>query len=317
MANDGPTSGERFLRGLIPENPVYRQLLGMCPTLAVTGGMKTAMTMAGAVAFVLLCANVLISLIRPLLKPHLRILVFTLTIATFVTIADKLLAAFMPDMSDALGAYIPLIIVNCVIICRCEVCASKQSPLIAASDAVGQSLGFAMALASVASIREILGSGTFFGMQMMPQWWPEWGVMVMPPGAFLTLGLLLGLANWIDSKSPAEVIGGLRITAVIIALSVSVYGLAAQFINVYIVKGLLQTVDPQHMSEYAGVGFRSLLTSHLTIAIPAICVALVTLLFKSKFKAPYVWFGKNGRIVVMVVAITSIAVGALCGWPLS
>ncbi|MDP6044582.1 MAG: Rnf-Nqr domain containing protein [Phycisphaerae bacterium] len=197
MSNDGPTSGERFLRGLIPENPVYRQLLGMCPTLAVTGGMETAMTMAGAVAFVLICANILTSLIRNLLQPHLRILVFTLTIATFVTIADRLLAYAMPDMSVALGPYIPLIIVNCVIICRCEVCASKQSVVIAASDAVGQSIGFALALASVASVREILGAGEFFGMRVMPTAWPEWGIMVMPPGAFLTLGLLLGLANWI------------------------------------------------------------------------------------------------------------------------
>ena len=199
MASDGPTAGERFLRGLIPENPVYRQLLGMCPTLAVTGGMKTAMTMAGAVAFVLICANILTSLIRSMLKPHLRILVFTLTIATFVTIADRLLAAYMYQMSKELGPYIPLIIVNCVIICRCEVCASKQTVLTAASDAVGQSIGFALALASVASLREILGSGTFFGMQVMPDAWPEWGIMVMPPGAFLTLGLLLGLANWIGA----------------------------------------------------------------------------------------------------------------------
>jgi len=116
-----------------------------------------------------------------------------------VTIADRVLAFAMYSMSKELGPYIPLIIVNCVIICRCEVCASKQSVLTAASDAVGQSLGFAMALASVASLREILGSGTFFGMQVMPDAWPQWGIMVMPPGAFLTLGLLLGLANWIGA----------------------------------------------------------------------------------------------------------------------
>jgi Na+-translocating ferredoxin:NAD+ oxidoreductase subunit E len=201
MASDGPTAGERFLRGLIPENPVYRQLLGMCPTLAVTGGMETAMTMAGAVAFVLLCANVLTSLIRNLLKPHLRILVFTLTIAAFVTIADRVLAYAMPAMSKQLGPYIPLIIVNCVIICRCEVCASKQTVFVAASDAIGQSIGFGLALASVASIREILGTGKFFGLEVlwMSKWWPEWGIMVMAPGAFLTLGLLLGLANWIGA----------------------------------------------------------------------------------------------------------------------
>jgi electron transport complex protein RnfE len=104
---DGPTPTERFINGIIPENPVLRQLLGMCPTLAVTAAMKPAMTMVGATAFVLICANIIVSLIRPLLKPHLRILVFTLTIATFVTIADKFLAAFLPGMSDALGPYVP------------------------------------------------------------------------------------------------------------------------------------------------------------------------------------------------------------------
>ncbi len=199
MANDGPTPYERFVQGVIPENPVYRQLLGMCPILAVTASMKGAMTMAGAVAFVMICANVITSLIRNILKPHLRILVFTLTIATFVTIADKFLAAYMYDMSKLLGPYIPLIIVNCVIICRCEVCASKQNVLTAASDAVGQSIGFALALASVATVREILGTGLWFEVRVLPESWPNWGVMTLAPGAFFTLGLLLGAANWIGS----------------------------------------------------------------------------------------------------------------------
>ena len=201
MANDGPTPLERFINGILPENPVYRQLLGMCPTLAVTNSMKAAMTMAAAVAFVLFCANVITSLIRNLLKPHLRILVFTLTIATFVTIADRILAAFMYDMSKQLGPYIPLIIVNCIIICRCEVCASKQSVVTAGSDAIGQSLGFALALASIASVREILGTGMWFGMDLGwagPQYDSyKWVLMILPPGAFITLGLLLGGANWI------------------------------------------------------------------------------------------------------------------------
>jgi electron transport complex protein RnfE len=131
------------------------------------------------------------------LKPHLRILVFTLTIATFVTIADRFIAAYMYDMSKKLGPYIPLIIVNCMIICRCEVCASKQSVGVAASDAIGQSLGFALALASIASVREILGTGTWFGLAVLPSAWPDWVIMVLPPGAFITLGLLLGLANWL------------------------------------------------------------------------------------------------------------------------
>ena len=204
MANDGPTAGERFVNGIIPENPVYRQLLGMCPTLAVTGAMEPAMTMVGATAFVLISANIVVSLIRGLLKPHLRILVFTLTIATFVTIADRFLAAYMYEMSKTLGPYVPLIIVNCLIISRCEICSSKQSLPTAVSDAVGMSLGFGLALASIATVREILGTGAWFGLPVMPEAWVGWGIQVLPPGAFLTLGALLGLAEWIGQRRSAR-----------------------------------------------------------------------------------------------------------------
>jgi len=193
---DSPTAFERFVQGILPENPVYRQLLGLCPTLAVTNGMKPALTMACSVGFVLLCANIVISLIRNLLKPHLRIVIFTLTIATFVTIADRFLAAYFFQMSKTLGPYIPLIIVNCIIICRCEVCASKQGVVTAASDAIGQALGFGLALSSIAAIREILGTGMLFGIRVLPSAWPDWVIMVLPPGAFITLGLLLGFVNW-------------------------------------------------------------------------------------------------------------------------
>lgn len=197
---DQPTASERFIQGILPENPVYRQLLGLCATLAVTNGMKSAITMACSVAFVLVCANVAISMIRDLLKPHLRIVVFTLIIAAFVTIADRVLAAYLYQMSKTLGPYIPLIIVNCIIICRCEVCASKQSPFIAAADALGQSLGFGLALSSIAVIREILGTGSLFGIHILPASWPDWVIMVLPPGAFITLGLLLGFVNWLGMR---------------------------------------------------------------------------------------------------------------------
>jgi len=200
---DQPTTTERFIQGILPENPVYRQLLGLCATLAVTNNMKSALTMGGAVAFVLVCANVITSLMRNLLKPHLRIVIFTLTIATFVTIADRFLAAYMYQMSKTLGPYIPLIIVNCIIICRCEVCASKQPVITAAADAVGQSIGFTLAMASLAAVREILGTGMFFGLRVLPVAWPDWVIMVLPPGAFLTFGILLGTLNWIDSLRAA------------------------------------------------------------------------------------------------------------------
>jgi electron transport complex protein RnfE len=202
MALDGPTPLERFINGILPENPTYRQVLGMCPTLAVTNGMKEAMTMAGAVAFTMICANIVTSLIRGLLKPHLRILVFTLTIAAFVTIADRVLAAFMFEMSGKLGPYIPLIIVNCIIICRCEVCAAKQGVWTATCDAVGQSIGFALGLSSIAVVREIIGNGSIFGITIIPEaYWPRWGIMLLPPGAFITLGLLMGGMNLLSARS--------------------------------------------------------------------------------------------------------------------
>lgn len=196
MTTTQPTAGERFLNGILPENPTYRQMLGMCATLAVTNGVKPALTMALSTGFVLICANVMISLIRRQLKEHLRILVFTLTIATFVTVVDRLLAAYVYDMSKQLGPYIPLIIVNCIIISRCEVCASKQSVGVALADAVGQTLGFVLGLTSLATVREILGNGTWFGLQVMPENWPKWGILMLPPGAFMTFGVMLGLVEW-------------------------------------------------------------------------------------------------------------------------
>lgn len=197
---DQPTAMERFVQGILPENPVYRQILGLCPTLAVTNGLKAAITMSAAVMFVLFSANVMTSLMRNLLKPHLRIVIFTLTIATFVTVADRFLAAYLYQMSKVLGPYIPLIIVNCIIICRCEVCASKQGVIAAGADAIGQSLGFCLALCSIAAVREILGTGMLFGIRALPAVWSDWVIMVLPPGAFLTFGLLLGLVNWYSDR---------------------------------------------------------------------------------------------------------------------
>ncbi|MBN2145587.1 MAG: electron transport complex subunit RsxE [Candidatus Aureabacteria bacterium] len=199
MSKENPTALERFIWGIIPENPIFRQVLGTCPALAVSTDIKAALTMTCATAFVLICANTIISLIRHLLKPHLRIVVFVLTIASFVTIVDYLLAAFYYSMSLQLGPYVPLIIVNCIIICRCEVCASKQSVGVAISDAIGQSLGFGLALVSMASFREILGSGTWCGFRIMPDSWPNWVLMLLPPGAFFVFGFLIGAVNWFTS----------------------------------------------------------------------------------------------------------------------
>lgn len=189
-----------FTAGLWKENPVLRLLLGMCPTLAVTGALKPALTMSLCVIFVLICSNIVVSLMRNLLKPHLRILMFTLTIATFVTIADLAVRAFAYDMSGVLGPYIPLIIVNCIIIGRAEACASKNNLITSITDAIGMGIGFTIALCILASIRELLSAGTLFDVAVMPDKFVPWAAMSMPVGAFVTLGLLLGLINVITKK---------------------------------------------------------------------------------------------------------------------
>jgi electron transport complex protein RnfE len=196
---------QRLLAGLWRENPVFRLLLGMCPTLAVTAAVKPAFTMGCCVIFVLVCSNIIVSLIRDLLKPHLRILMFTLTISTFVTIADLFLKAYVPVMSETLGPYVPLIIVNCIIICRAEACASKNGLLISIIDAVGMGIGFTVTLCVLAGIRELLATGAVFEIQILtlPKdggWFVPWAAMSMPVGAFITLGLMLGLVNKITNK---------------------------------------------------------------------------------------------------------------------
>jgi electron transport complex protein RnfE len=196
---------QTLLAGLWRENPTLRLLLGMCPTLAVTAAVKPALTMGCCVIFVLLCSNIIVSLMRDLLKPHVRILMFTLTIATFVTIADLILKAFQPEMSETLGPYVPLIIVNCIIICRAEACASKNGLVISIIDAVGMGVGFTLTLCVLASIRELLATGAIFEIQVLPLardggWFVQWAAMGMPVGAFITLGLMLGLVNIVAGK---------------------------------------------------------------------------------------------------------------------
>jgi len=204
MANESQaTAGlykQTLLAGLWRENPVFRLLLGMCPALAVTAAVKPALTMGLSVIFVLLCSNIVVSLMRNLLKPHLRILMFTLTIATFVTIADLFLKAFVPRMSETLGPYVPLIIVNCIIICRAEACASKNGLVVSIIDALGMGAGFTLTLCILAGIREILATGAIWEIEVLPAGFVPWAAMSMPAGAFITLGLLLGLVNAAGKK---------------------------------------------------------------------------------------------------------------------
>ncbi|HDS84600.1 MAG TPA: electron transport complex subunit RsxE [Phycisphaerales bacterium] len=190
-----------FTAGLWQNNPVLRLLLGMCPVLAVTAALKPALTMGLSVIFVLTCSNVVVSLMKHLLKPHLRILMFTLTISTFVTIADLYLRAFQPEMSAALGPYIPLIIVNCIIIGRAEACASKSPLMVSLVDALGMGAGFTLTLCALAAVRELLSTGKLFEITVMPSWFMPWAAMGMPVGAFVTLGLMLAGVNLITRKT--------------------------------------------------------------------------------------------------------------------
>jgi len=193
--------GKTFFAGIWDSNPVLRLLLGMCPTLAVTAAVKPALTMGLSVVFVLLFSNIVVSLLRHQLKPHVRILMFTLTIATAVTIADLALKAYLPDMSAALGPYIPLIIVNCIIIGRAEACASKNGLVVSIVDAIGMGAGFTLALCFLASIREVMATGKIFEIAVMPSSFTPWAAMGMPVGAFITLGLMLGAVNIINKKT--------------------------------------------------------------------------------------------------------------------
>ncbi len=194
------TAGQDFLKGLWQENPIFRQMLGMCPTLAVTNAVINGIAMGLATAFVLIFSSFVISLIKKLIPNQVRIATYIVIIASFVTIADRFLAAFFPPISKSLGPFVPLIVVNCIILGRAEAFASKNSPGRSVIDALGMSAGFIMALLILSSIREVLGSGTFLGYTVMGGWFEPWVIMVLPPGAFITLGILMAVSLQLERK---------------------------------------------------------------------------------------------------------------------
>lgn len=193
--------GQEYLKGLWDENPVFRQLLGMCPTLAVTGTVITGMAMALATAFVLIFSSLVVSSIKKLIPSQVRIATYIVVIASFVTIADQFLKAYFYSISEALGPYVPLIVVNCIILGRQEAFSSKNSVGRSLTDALGMSSGFVLALFVLSTIRELLGAGTILGYQVMGPWFKPWIIMILPAGAFITLGILLGIALLIESKT--------------------------------------------------------------------------------------------------------------------
>ena len=184
--------------GLINENPTFVQVLGMCPTLAVTTSLINGIGMGLSVTFVLILSNMLISMLRKIIPSKIRIAAYVVIIATFVTVVDLVLKAYVPSLSQSLGLFIPLIVVNCIILARAEAFASKNTVLKSAADGLGMGLGFTVALSLISAVREILGNGTILGMSVGIK--NPAIVMILPPGGFLTLGIILGIINAIRNR---------------------------------------------------------------------------------------------------------------------
>jgi electron transport complex protein RnfE len=194
-----------FTKGLWEINPTFKQILGMCPTLAVTVSAINGIAMALATTFVLVFSSLLISIVRKWIPNQVRIASYIVIIATFVTVVDLVMKAQFVELSKALGPFIPLIVVNCIILGRAEAFASKNNPLRSVLDALGNGAGFLISLFVLGSIREIIGSRTILGYQVMPNGFEPWLIMILPAGAFLTLGLMMGFANlYIERKKNLE-----------------------------------------------------------------------------------------------------------------
>lgn len=189
-----------FLNGLLNENPTFVLLLGMCPTLAVTTSAINGVGMGLSTTLVLIFSNLFISMLRKFIPDKVRIAAYVVIIAGFVTVVEMLLKAYALSVSNALGIYIPLIVVNCIILGRAEAFASKNNVLLSAIDGLGMGLGFTCALTIIGSIREILGNGSLFGFNLLGSGFQPVSIMVLPPGAFLTLGLILAFINLIKAK---------------------------------------------------------------------------------------------------------------------
>jgi electron transport complex protein RnfE len=187
-------------RGIATENPVLVQMLGMCPTMAVTNSLANGIAMGIATMFVLVGSGLFVSLLKKYIAHEVRITSYILIIATFVTLADLLLAASFPEISKALGPFIPLIVANCLLLGRAEAFAAKVGPSRALADGIGMGLGFTLALSAMSAIRELLGRGSLLGFDIRGPPFEPWVFMVLPPGGFFTLGLLLITAAWIDER---------------------------------------------------------------------------------------------------------------------
>lgn len=189
-----------FMNGLITENPTFVQLLGMCPTLAVTTSLKNGIGMGLSATAVLIASNFIISVLRKAIPAKVRIAAYIVIIAAFVTLVQMCLNAFVPSLADQLGIFIPLIVVNCIILARAEAFASKNGPLSSIMDGLGMGLGFTAALSLISIVREFLGAGTFLDIPVYTQFIDPMSIVILAPGGFIILGLLIGTINAIAAK---------------------------------------------------------------------------------------------------------------------
>lgn len=191
-------AGRELMKGLWSENPIFRVVLGLCPTLAVTTSAENGVGMGIAATFVLLCSNVIISLLRTFIPKKIRIPAYIVIIATFVTVVDLVMNAYFNPLHKALGIFIPLIVVNCIIMGRAEAFASKNGVFYSLIDGLGMGAGFTISLVAIAAVRELLGNGTLFGAAVMGASYVPFLLLILPPGAFILLGTMLGAMNRVE-----------------------------------------------------------------------------------------------------------------------
>ncbi|MGN0539204.1 MAG: electron transport complex subunit RsxE [Candidatus Fimenecus sp.] len=192
---------KEFSKGIVKENPVLRLVLGTCPTLAVTTSVESAIGMGLAASVVLVCSNIVISALRKIIPSKVRIPAYIVIIAGFVTIVQMLVRAFLPQIDEMLGVYLPLIVVNCIILGRAEAFAGKNPVLLSAVDGLGMGVGFTCALLLMSGIRELLGSGSLYGFTVLPESIPPMTIFVLAPGGFFVFGILIALANKLAEKN--------------------------------------------------------------------------------------------------------------------
>jgi len=190
-----------FINGVWNENPIFRMVIGICSALAVTTAASNGIAMGLALTFVLTCSSILVSILRNVIPSTVRIPCYIIVVATFTTVVDLFMKAYFPALYEVMGIFIPLIVVNCIVLARAEAFASKVGVARATADALGMGLGYTWAITLISIIREIMGSGTLFGYHIMGDGFVPWIIAILPPGAFIVMGILVGIMNMIARKT--------------------------------------------------------------------------------------------------------------------